>query len=122
MLFDEADLDGAQEVPVQAGVDDEDENLTDLVPDVVDLDEGLADWWDGVRWNPDTEDGDVDAGDQDHCSPFEVADCTSVFCDEGNAVDDDLHEQLDLPHPEEQDEEKDGNTTILVSMRAHSVW
>jgi len=57
-----------------------------------------------VRWDPDTEDGDVDTGDEDYCSPFEVTDGTPVFCDEGNAVDDDLHEQLDLPHPEEQDE------------------
>lgn len=41
MLLDEPDLNSAQEVPVQPSIDDENQNLGDLVPDIVDLDEGL---------------------------------------------------------------------------------
>jgi hypothetical protein len=63
-----------------------------------------------MRWDPDTEDGDIDGGNDDHCSPFEVADGASVFRNEGNAVDDDLHEELDLPDPEEQNREQDRDT------------
>jgi hypothetical protein len=63
-----------------------------------------------MRWDPDTKDGDVDESDDYHCSPFEVPDSVSVFCDEGNSVDDDLHKQLDLEDPKEQDEEQDRNT------------
>lgn len=91
-LVDKADLDDAEEVPVETGVDDEDQHLGDLVPDVVYLDECFAGWWDCVRWDPDDEDGDVDCGDDDDGAPFYVAYYLSVFGDEGDPVDDDLHE------------------------------
>lgn len=58
-----------------------------------------------MRRNPYTEDGDVYGSDDNNSAPFQRPDCTAVFCDERNTVDDDLHEQLDLEDPEEQDEE-----------------
>jgi hypothetical protein len=33
-----------------------------------------------------------------------------MFCDEGDTVDDDLHKQLDLEYPKEQNEEQDRDT------------
>jgi hypothetical protein len=115
-LVDKSDLDDAQEVPVQGSIDDENEDLGDLVPNFVDLDEGLAHGWYGVRRNPDTEDGDVDGGDDDECAPFDVADGTPVFGDESDPVDDDLHEQLDLEDPEGQDEEEDRDTVLTSAI------
>lgn len=58
-----------------------------------------------MRWNPDAEDGDVDRRDDDDGSPFDVPDSFAMFSDERDTVDDDLHEQLNLEHPEEEDEE-----------------
>lgn len=114
-LINKPDLDDAQEVPVQGSVDDENKDLGDLVPDFVDLDEGLAHGWYGVRRDPDAEDGDIDDGDKDEGAPFDVADGTPVFGDESNSVDDDLHEQLDLEDPEGQDEEEDWDAVFALA-------
>lgn len=100
-LFDKSDLDNAQEIPVEAGIDDEDKHLRDLVPDVVDLDKSLVDRWYGVGGNPDAEDSDVDCSDENDGAPFDVAYSVSVLRDKGNSVDDNLHKQLNLEHPEE---------------------
>jgi hypothetical protein len=56
---------------------------------------------------PDTKDGNVDAGDDERSAPFEFKDCRSMLGDDGDSVDDDLQEQLDLKDPEEQDEKED---------------
>jgi hypothetical protein len=46
--------------------------------------------------------------------------------DDGDSVDDDLHEQLDLEDPEEEDEEEDGNTGMSagkhVEDQTNSRW
>jgi hypothetical protein len=42
-LINKSDLDDTQEIPVKAGIHNKDEDLRDLVPDFVDLDEGLTD-------------------------------------------------------------------------------
>ncbi len=65
-----------------------------------------------MRWNPNAEDGDVDCRDDDECTPFDVADGISMFGNECNTIDDDLHEQLDLEHPEEEDEEQDRDAIL----------
>lgn len=114
VLLHEPNLDGAQEVPIQSCVDKENQDLGDLVPDVVDLDKGLAHGGNRVRRDPDTEDGDVDGADDDQSAPFEVADGAAVLGDEGNSVDDDLHEELDLECPEEEDEEEDWDTIVRL--------
>ena len=66
--------------------------------------------------NPDTEDGDVDGSDDYNGTPLDVADCVSMLSDKSNTVDDDLHEQLDLENPEEQDEEQYWNTVVLLAL------
>jgi hypothetical protein len=104
-LINKSDLDNAQEVPVEAGVDDEDEDLGDLIPDIVDVDKDLADWRDGVGGNPDGEDGDVDGSDDDDGAPLDVADGISVLSNECDSIDNNLHEQLDLKDPEKENEE-----------------
>lgn len=108
-MINKSDLHDAQEVPVETGVHDEDENLRDLVPDIVDLDKSWMRGYD-VRWNPDTEDGDIDGRDNDDGSPLDVPDSFAMFSDECDTVDDDLHEQLNLEHPEEENEEQDWHT------------
>ena len=60
----------------------------------------LANWWDGVCRNPDAEDCDVDASNRESGAPFELDNCTPVFCDDGNSVDDYLHKHLDFENPE----------------------
>jgi hypothetical protein len=109
-LVDKSDLDDAQEVPVEAGVDDEDKDLGDLVPDIVDVDKDLANGRRRVGGDPDGEDGNVDGSDDDDGSPFDVADSFAVLGDECNSIDDDLHEQLDFKDPEKEDEEQHGDT------------
>ena len=121
-LFDESDLDNAQEVPIETGVDNEDEHLGDLVPDIVDLDKSCVDRWYGVRRNPNTKDGDVDCGDDNNCTPFDVTDGISMFGDKSNAVDNDLHEQLNLENPEEENEEQDRDTVVLLTSISGSTW
>ena len=37
VLLDESLLDGSKEIPVQAGVNDEDDDLGDTIPDIIDL-------------------------------------------------------------------------------------
>lgn len=116
-LVDKPDLHNAQKVPVEASVDDEDEDLRDLVPDIVDLNESWMRWLD-VRWNPDTEDGDIDGRDDDDGPPLDVPDSVAMFSDERNTVDDDLHEQLDLEHPEEENEEQDRYTIRMLALNS----
>lgn len=104
-MVHESDLDDAQEVPVETGVNNKDKYLRDFVPDIVDLYKSVADRGYGVRRDPDTEDGDIDCGDDNEGTPLDVADSLAMFSDQSNSVDDDLHEQLDLENPKEEDEE-----------------
>jgi len=52
-----------------------------------------------MRWDPNAEDRDVDSSDDDYSSPLDTPYRVSVFRDQGNSVDDDLHEKLDLKGP-----------------------
>ena len=113
MLVHQPNLDSAQEVPVQCCVDNEDKNFGDLVPYIVDLDEGVVERGVCMRRDPDAEDGNVDGSDEDEGTPFEFLNRTAVLGDECNSIDDDLHEQLNLKHPEEQDGEQDWYTVKL---------
>jgi hypothetical protein len=112
-LINKSDLDNAQEVPVETGVNDEDEDLGDLVPDIVDVDKDLADWRNSVGGNPDGKDGDVDGSDDNDCAPLDVADSISVLSNECDSIDNNLHEQLDLKDPEEENEEEHRNADGL---------
>lgn len=103
-MVNKSDLDNAEEVPVEAGVYNKNEDLRDLVPNIIDPFKNRMGWHD-VRRNPDAEDSDVDGRDEDYCSPLDIPDSVAMFSDERNTVDDDLHQQLDLEHPEEENEE-----------------
>jgi hypothetical protein len=105
-LINQSDLDNAQEVPVETGVDDEDEDLGDLVPDIVDVDKDGADWRNCVSGNPDGEDGDVDGSNDDDGAPLDVADSFSVLSNECDSIYNNLHKQLDLKDPEKENEEQ----------------
>lgn len=99
MLFHESDLDSSQEVPIQPGVDKQDQDFRGLVPYIVDHDEGLRNWWDHVGWNPDDEDCDIYGGYEYNGAPFDLVQGAAVFDDQAEAIDDDLHEQLNLKDP-----------------------
>ena len=105
MLLHKPDLHGPQEVPIQSRVHEQDQDFRNLVPDVIDIDEYLANRRYCVCRDPDTEDSDVDSGDDDYGAPFDIADCAAVFSNKGDTIDDDLHKELDLEDPEEEDEE-----------------
>jgi hypothetical protein len=64
-----------------------------------------------MRRDEDAKDGNVDARHDGGSSPFDLGDCASVFGDDGDSVDDDLHQELDFKDPEEKNEEEDRNTT-----------
>jgi hypothetical protein len=92
-------LDGAQEVIVQSSVDNQDQNFGDLIPVIVDPDKCTRDRWYGMCWDPDDEDGNVDAGDESNSAPLQSCNSTTVLGDQGNSVDDNLHQELDFEHP-----------------------
>lgn len=62
-----------------------------------------------MRRDPDAEDGDINGSDDYNGTPLDVADSISMFGDECDSVDDDLHEQLNLKDPEEEDEKQHWN-------------
>jgi hypothetical protein len=65
-----------------------------------------------MRRDPDAKDGHVDGGDDGGGSPLEQTDGLLALGNDGDSVDDDLHEQLDLEDPEEEDEEEDRDTGL----------
>ncbi len=141
-------LDGSQEKVVQARVDEHDQEFGGAVPVLVDRHEAGGDstlagqrthvkeesglHWDRWRtemgWNPDCEDGDIDARTgrtsvssspsgfrsvHDQCgSPLDLPNQPPIVDHDCNPIDDDLHEQLDFKHPQKQDAEEDWNPAI----------
>lgn len=65
---------------------------------------------DSMRWDPNNKNGNVHKSDENGRAPFQLEDCRSMFSDYRNSVDDNLHKQLDLEHPEEQNEEENWDT------------
>jgi hypothetical protein len=110
ILLHEPDLDSPEEVPVEGGVDGEDKDLGDLVPNVVDFDKCVASGRIRMRWNPDAKDGDVNGSNEDHSAPLQVTDGASMLGDERDTIDDNLHQQLYFEDVEEEDPEQDRNT------------
>ena len=135
VVFDQASSDRVEEVPVQAGVDDENDDFGGSVPVLIDRDvsarclvssragqgwagllgdskinererereEGggmvyaqFADWRVQMGWNPDAEHGYIDTGDNGGHNPLD-SDCgLALFHYDGDPIDDDLHEKLNL--------------------------
>lgn len=59
-------------------------------------------------WDPNAEDCNVDAGDNTRSSPFQPPHCIVILGNDGDPVDDNLHEKLDFEYPEYQEEEQNG--------------
>ena len=57
--------------------------------------------------DPYTEYGDVDACYHGRGAPFQFTNSVLAFCDYSYPVDDNLHEQLDLEDPKEEEKEED---------------
>lgn len=61
--------------------------------------------------DPDAEHHNIDHGDDRSGYPFDLYDQPSIFRNDINSVDDNLHEQLDFEYPEEQQPKEYWNTT-----------
>jgi len=105
MLLHESNLDRSQKVPVEPRVNNQDQDFGNLVPHHVDIDKRLTDRRDSMCRDPDAEYSNVDSGDDDDSSPFNVSNSATMLSDQSNPVDDNLHEQLDLEDPEKENEE-----------------
>lgn len=66
-------------------------------------------------WYPDNENSDVDAGDDNNSAPFHHANRTTMFCNQSNPVDYNLHQKLDLEDPEKEDEKEHWDTGKSIS-------
>lgn len=113
MLLHKPGFHCSKEVPIESRIHDQYEDLRDLIPNGININEGLTDGWYSMRWYPDAENGDVDSGNEDDSAPFDITDCRAVFGDESNPIDDNLHQQLDLEDPEEEDKEENLNANLM---------
>ncbi len=68
-----------------------------------------------MRWDPDTEDSDINGCNDSDGAPFHLANRAAVLSDKGDTVDYDLHEKLDLEHPEEEDKEEDRDAKCFIN-------
>jgi hypothetical protein len=55
-----------------------------------------------MSWYPDAKYHNVDGGDKQSCAPFHSGNQLSVIGHHMDTIDDDLHQQLDLKYPEEE--------------------
>ena len=115
MLLYEPNLHGPQEVPVESSVYNQDQDLGYLVPNVIDLDEGLADWRHRMCGYPDTKHSDVDSSNENDSAPLDIPNGAAVFGNEGDAIYNNLHKQLNLKNPEEENEEEDRDSELVIS-------
>jgi hypothetical protein len=56
--------------------------------------------------NPDSKDGNVDKSDGKGGSPLQLKDSRSMFGDDRDSIDDNLHKKLDFKDPEEKNKEQ----------------
>lgn len=95
---DEPGADEVDEVEVEAGVDEQEQDLLDAVPDLVDghpLGRDLQ-----PRRDPDDVDADVDEAQEARHRPAELPHAPLVLHQQRDPVDDDAADALDLHHPE----------------------
>jgi len=110
VLLDKSLLDGSEEIPVQSGVDDKDDDLGNSIPDIVDLNPSahqlvtlfnvqpmrsnlrLARRRYSMRRNPNNKNSNVDKRDNNSRAPFQLKDSRSMLSDNRNTVNDNLKE------------------------------
>jgi hypothetical protein len=66
-----------------------------------------------VRRDEDAKDSNVNARYGKCGAPFQLLDCPLGLSDNADSVDDDLHQQLDLKYPKEQNEKENGDTVVV---------
>lgn len=93
-------------VVVQGRINDTDQRFLDAVPDVVDSNELVVDLQ--IGWDPDADNGNVDEDEKGEGAPFDAEDCRPIYGKDGDTVDDDLHESVDLEAPK-------NDLTLLVN-------
>lgn len=90
-------FDQIQEVSVQDAVDNEVDGFLNTIPDSVDVNVLLV--YLQSCGDPNTIDGDVDAEDSSCGPPFYPKELSLVDDEDGESIDDDLKEALNLEHP-----------------------
>lgn len=128
VLPEQSLVDNSEKVPVEGGVDDEDENLGSTIPVFVDKNESrwcqymscvrshmlkhlrLTDGGVNVRGDEDDKDCNIDACHDGCGSPFQLLNRLSRLGNDSDSIDDDLHEKLCLKDPEEENEKEESDT------------
>ena len=65
-----------------------------------------------MSWNPDTHNHDVHRSNENDSSPLQSPHGSTMFRNEGDSVDDDLHQELDLKDPAEHEEKQRRNSAV----------
>jgi hypothetical protein len=139
MILDKTRAYNVYEVPIQEGAKKPSANVTmfavrghenildyhnqdfrQSVPILVDANESLIDRRAHMAWNEDAKHSDIDARDDDCGCDLEFRRGRSPFCDDGDSIDDDLHQELHFERVENKDEEKESWPAAIVSKRFQS--
>lgn len=91
---DKSLLDNINEVEVECGVHDGEDDLFDSIPNLVDVDEGIVDL--KASRHPDAENANVDGEKNEEAEPFEFRCIGPNNHQEADSVDDDLNKTLYL--------------------------
>ena len=69
-----------------------------------------------MAWDENAKYSNVDGRDDDRCCDLEFRCSRSPFCDDGNSIDDDLHQELHFQCVEDKDEKEERRPVTLVSV------
>jgi hypothetical protein len=139
VIFDKTRAYDVYEVPIQEGarkqsanvtmfavrnhkniLDNHNQDFRQSVPIFVDADKGLIDRRAHMAWNKDAKHSDIDTWDNDRGCDLEFRRGRSSFCDDGDSIDNDLHQELHFECVEDKDEEKESRPAVIVSERFQS--
>jgi hypothetical protein len=98
-------------------LDKHNQDFRKSIPVFVDADESLIDWRTHMAWYKDAKHSYIDARDYDRSHNLEFRRSRSSFCDDGDAIDDDLHQKLYFKRVEDKDKEEESRPTTIVSER-----
>jgi hypothetical protein len=96
-IGNQLDTNEVNEVAVKHGINDQEDTLLNAIPNEVDVVETLRNLQLGR--NPDTKDTDVDESKNDRGYPSNLDSVSSIDHKEGNSVDDDSADTLNLYDP-----------------------
>jgi hypothetical protein len=96
-------------------LDEHNQDFRQSVPVFVDADESLIDWRTHMAWNEDAKYSNVNARDDNRSCNLEFRRSRSPFCDDGNSIDNDLHQKLYFKRVEDKDKEEESRPMASVS-------